>query len=131
MREMRQLLGMFLLTLTLCLSCTDAELCYQPNHPHRADAMFSFDWGSYQEIPDSMLVICNRVVNLWKAAAVVNSQTNIGHFIFNAPRVPAEETPAPPTEGEETDTPTEGGETDTPAEGEETEIGRASCRERV
>ena len=114
MREMRQLLGMFLLTLTLCLSCTDAELCYQPNHPHRADAKFSFDWGSYQEIPDSMLVICNRVVNLWKAAAVVNSQTNIGHFIFNAPRVPAEETPAPPTEGEETDTPTEGGETDTP-----------------
>ena len=106
MREMRQLLGMFLLTLTLCLSCTDAELCYQPNHPHRADAKFSFDWGSYQEIPDSMLVICNRVVNLWKAAAVVNSQTNIGHFIFNAPRVPAEETPAPPTEGEETDTPT-------------------------
>ena len=114
MREMRQLLGMFLLTLTLCLSCTDAELCYQPNHPHRADAKFSFDWGSYQEIPDSMLVICNRVVNLWKAAAVVNSQTNIGHFIFNAPRVPAEETPAPPTEGEETDTPTEGEETDTP-----------------
>ena len=106
MREMRQLLGMFLLMLTLCLSCTDAELCYQPNHPHRADAKFSFDWGSYQEIPDSMLVICNRVVNLWKAAAVVNSQTNIGHFIFNAPRVPAEETPAPPTEGEETDTPT-------------------------
>ena len=105
MREMRQLLCMFLLTLTLCLSCTDAELCYQPNHPHRADAKFSFDWGSYQEIPDSMLVICNRVVNLWKAAAVVNSQTNIGHFIFNAPRVPAEETPAPPTEGEETDTP--------------------------
>ena len=115
MREMRQLLGMFLLMLTLCLSCTDAELCYQPNHPHRADAKFSFDWGSYQEIPDSMLVICNRVVNLWKAAAVVNSQTNIGHFIFNAPRVPAEETPAPPTEGEETDTPTEGEETDTPA----------------
>ena len=115
MREMRQLLGMFLLTLTLCLSCTDAELCYQPNHPHRADAKFSFDWGSYQEIPDSMLVICNRVVNLWKAAAVVNSQTNIGHFIFNAPRVPAEETPAPPTEGGETDTPTEGEETDTPA----------------
>ena len=115
MREMRQLLGMFLLTLTLCLSCTDAELCYQPNHPHRADAKFSFDWGSYQEIPDSMLVICNRVVNLWKAAAVVNSQTNIGHFIFNAPRVPAEETPVPPTEGEETDTPTEGEETDTPA----------------
>ena len=106
---------MFLLTLTLCLSCTDAELCYQPNHPHRADAKFSFDWGSYQEIPDSMLVICNRVVNLWKAAAVVNSQTNIGHFIFNAPRVPAEETPAPPTEGEETDTPTEGEETDTPS----------------
>lgn len=121
MREMRQLLGMFLLTLTLCLSCTDAELCYQPNHPHRADAKFSFDWGSYQEIPDSMLVICNRVVNLWKAAAVVNSQTNIGHFIFNAPRVPASETPAPPTEGEETDTPTEGEETDTPAEGEETD----------
>ena len=115
MREMRKLLGMFLLMLTLCLSCTDAELCYQPNHPHRADATFSFDWGSYQEIPDSMLVICNRVVNLWKAAAVVNSQTNIGHFIFNAPRVPAEETPAPPTEGEETDTPTEGEETDTPA----------------
>lgn len=115
MREMRQLLGMFLLTLTLCLSCTDAELCYQPNHPHRADAKFSFDWGSYQEIPDSMLVICNRVVNLWKAAAVVNSQTNIGHFIFNAPRVPAEETPDTPTEGEETDTPTEGEETDTPA----------------
>ena len=105
MREMRQLLGMFLLTLTLCLSCTDAELCYQPNHPHRADAKFSFDWGSYQEIPDSMLVICNRVVNLWKAAAVVNSQTNIGHFIFHAPRVPAEKTPPPPTEGEETDTP--------------------------
>ena len=121
MREMRQLLGMFLLTLTLCLSCTDAELCYQPNHPHRADAKFSFDWGSYQEIPDSMLVICNRVVNLWKAAAVVNSQTNIGHFIFNAPRVPAEETPAPPTEGEETDTPTEGEETDTPTEGGETD----------
>ncbi len=121
MREMRQLLGMFLLMLTLCLSCTDAELCYQPNHPHRADAKFSFDWGSYQEIPDSMLVICNRVVNLWKAAAVVNSQTNIGHFIFNAPRVPAEETPAPPTEGEETDTPTEGEETDTPTEGEETD----------
>ena len=121
MREMRQLLGMFLLMLTLCLSCTDAELCYQPNHPHRADAKFSFDWGSYQEIPDSMLVICNRVVNLWKAAAVVNSQTNIGHFIFNAPRVPAEETPAPPTEGEETDTPAEGEETDTPTEGEETD----------
>ena len=121
MREMRQLLGMFLLMLTLCLSCTDAELCYQPNHPHRADAKFSFDWGSYQEIPDSMLVICNRVVNLWKAAAVVNSQTNIGHFIFNAPRVPAEETPAPPTEGEETDTPAEGEETDTPTEDEETD----------
>ena len=121
MREMRQLLGMFLLTLTLCLSCTDAELCYQPNHPHRADAKFSFDWGSYQEIPHSMMVICNRVVNLWKAAAVVNSQTNIGHFIFNAPRVPAEETPAPPTEGEETDTPTEGEETDTPTEGGETD----------
>lgn len=114
MREMRQLLGMFLLTLTLCLSCTDAELCYQPNHPHRADAKFSFDWGSYQEIPDSMLVICNRVVNLWKAAAVVNSQTNIGHFIFNAPRVPAEETPAPPTEGEETDTPTTRAATSSP-----------------
>lgn len=121
MREMRQLLGMFLLMLTLCLSCTDAELCYQPNHPHRADAKFSFDWGSYQEIPDSMLVICNRVVNLWKAAAVVNSQTNIGHFIFNAPRVPAEETPAPPTEGGETDTPTEGEETDTPTESGETD----------
>ena len=128
MREMRQLLGMFLLTLTLCLSCTDAELCYQPNHPHRADAKFSFDWGSYQEIPDSMMVICNRVVNLWKAAAVVNSQTNIGHFIFNAPRVPAEETPAPPSEGEETDTPTEGEETDTPTEGEETDTPAPATR---
>ena len=131
MREMRQLLGMFLLMLTLCLSCTDAELCYQPNHPHRADAKFSFDWGSYQEIPDSMLVICNRVVNLWKAAAVVNSQTNIGHFIFNAPRVPAEETPAPPTEGEETDTPTEGEETDTPAEGDETDTPAPATRAAI
>ena len=131
MREMRQLLGMFLLTLTLCLSCTDAELCYQPNHPHRADAKFSFDWGSYQEIPDSMLVICNRVVNLWKAAAVVNSQTNIGHFIFNAPRVPAEETPAPPTEGEETDTPTEGGEPDTPTEGAETDTPAPATRAAI
>ena len=132
MREMRQLLGMFLLTLTLCLSCTDAELCYQPNHPHRADAKFSFDWGSYQEIPDSMLVICNRVVNLWKAAAVVNSQTNIGHFIFNAPRVPAEETPAPPTEGEETPAPpTEGEETETPTEGEETDTPAPATRAAI
>ena len=76
------LLGVGALMCTVPVGCTDAELCYEQEHPHRGYVQFSFDFGDTGlEKADSMQVICNRVVGLWKTAVAVSSTTGEGHFV--------------------------------------------------
>lgn len=71
------------ITLHCLVGCTDVELCNITQHPHAAPVSFSFNWGGKKDIPDSMYVIANRVINTRKYSMVVSSKTNGGHFVYN------------------------------------------------
>lgn len=65
---------------------TDVELCNEAEHPHRANLAYSFKWDSKRTFtPDSMTVLANRVVNMWKTGMSANSFNGGGTYIFNAP----------------------------------------------
>ena len=64
----------------------DVELCDEPEHPHRARLVYSFNWDKENTFtPDSMTVLSNRVVNMWKSGMSVNSLNGGGTYIFNPP----------------------------------------------
>jgi len=75
-----------LMLLSLCACKTDVELCDEPEHPHRARLVYNFNWDDNKDYtPDSMTVLANRVINMWKSAMSVNSTNGGGTYIFNAP----------------------------------------------
>lgn len=76
-----QLIAYFVFT----VSCTEVDLCLQGEHPHRASVMYKFNWSGYDYQPDSMLVLANRVINMWKGSMAVNSLDGKGRYLFNAP----------------------------------------------
>lgn len=72
-----------------CGACTDAELCYDIEHPHRANVKFTFNWEKYEtnasQIPDSMFIIADRVFNSWKCGLKVDPETGQGRYLINGP----------------------------------------------
>lgn len=82
---MKKLLSLIVISTVLAFTaCTDAELCYQAEHPHTAGVTFVFDWQDQQERPDTMGVIAYRIVNNWKRFMAVNSTTSTGHYVDTA-----------------------------------------------
>lgn len=54
-------------------ACSEVDIC-ESQHPHKANAQFTFDFGKYEEEkPDTMGVLAYRVVNQLKYLARVNS----------------------------------------------------------
>lgn len=57
----------FLLAGSLMAACTEVELCYVENHPHRTLLDFRYHWDEYAEDrTDSMKVVAVRPVNLFR-----------------------------------------------------------------
>lgn len=102
---MRHLKTLFLLVAAAAVvltSCTDTELCYEADHPHRAGVKFSFDLSDYTVQPDTMMIICNRIINSWRSAIDVAAADGKGHFIYNAPQFPSDDTTGGDTTGDDT-----------------------------
>lgn len=86
MSKLRIVFTFRLLVMACCMftvSCTDVDLCLETVHPHRASVAYRFNWASYNYHPDSMLVLANRVVNMWKGAMCVNSTDGTGVYLYN------------------------------------------------
>jgi len=66
-----------ILTVAVMHSCTEVELCENPDHPHHAKLAFKFNWdgvtpdGRNPRDVDSMMVIANRIINSWRAGFLV------------------------------------------------------------
>ena len=84
----------FIITACLCGACTDAELCYDIEHPHKGNARFAFNWstGNSQgnNVPDSMFVIADRIFNSWKCGLKADSKTGEGRYLINEPETKVE-----------------------------------------
>ena len=78
-----------------CGACTDAELCYDIEHPHNGNARFAFNWSAEnsqgKNIPDSMFVIADRIFNSWKCGLKTDSKTGEGRYLINGPEATEEE----------------------------------------
>ncbi|MBP3789957.1 MAG: hypothetical protein J6I52_10115 [Prevotella sp.] len=79
-------IGCLAALLMVCACQIDVDLCNEAEHPHGARLIYSFDWDkSNAFVPDSMTVLANRVVNMWKSGMSVNSSNGGGTYLFNAP----------------------------------------------
>ncbi len=86
-------LTVMLLVVAICTSCntTEVEICYDETHPHLALVDLQYSWDEEflkkNDTPDSMLVICHRVVNTWFCGyhSSTLSSDNKGEYIFNKP----------------------------------------------
>lgn len=66
-----------------CLvACTEAELCTDTEHPHRTEIKLEYRWENNASKPDSMYVIANRVINLWKSSMIANADDGRGRYII-------------------------------------------------
>lgn len=74
-----------LLALPMLWACTDVDLCNEGEHPHRAT--ITYEYANANVLPDTMIVLANRVLNLWKSTMKVKSTTGTGHYMTNAPSV--------------------------------------------
>ncbi len=80
-----------------CGACTDADLCYDVEHPHRTGLKVTFSWDETATAPDSMFIIADRVFNSWKCGFKVDTETGHGEYLFNGPK---ENVPAPPSDSD-------------------------------
>ena len=70
--------------LSVVVACNpDVELCGISQHPHRAQIAFDFDWSGVNNVPDSMYIIANRVINTKRYSIAINSKNHEGYFVFN------------------------------------------------
>lgn len=76
-------LALFTASVITTVSCTDADLCYDVEHPHRTDVRVAFNWDGTATPPDSMFIIADRVFNSWKCGFKVDSETGYGNYLFN------------------------------------------------
>src|SRR5574344_2102636 len=96
-----------LTSIIMLVSCNpDVELCREDTHPHLGSITYQYDWTNASHTPDSMYIIANRVINLWKCSMVVNSGNGIGRYLFNAPAGTAVATPTDTTTADTTSTDT-------------------------
>ena len=72
-----------LMALPMLWACTDVDLCNEGEHPHRAGVFYEFQ--NAKTLPDSMMVLANRVLNLWKGTMKVKTSTGTGYYVANAP----------------------------------------------
>ena len=105
----RLLLMLTLFCLLLATSCTEVELCDEPDHPHRTGVKFNFDWTNARnskvthEEPDSMFIIAKRIIGTWKCEVEVSSQNGEGWYVWNAPKRKAPEPTIPEEDQDEND----------------------------
>ena len=70
--------------LAIIVACNpDVQLCGLNEHPHKSQVAIDFDWSGVNNVPDSMFVIANRVINTTRYSIAVNSKNHEGCFIFN------------------------------------------------
>lgn len=94
---MKRFTSLFLFScLLLVIACqTDVELCDRDEHPHTVGVSFKYDWGGTKaSIPNNMLVIANRIVNMKKTPISVNSYNGKGYFVAPNPAGTPAFTPA-------------------------------------
>lgn len=116
-KEMARMAACAIAAQAFAACSTEVELCEENLHPHYASVKYDYDWQSNTQKPDSMYVIAYRVINYWKSAVVVDTETKFGHYLFNAPPLIEEDGGEEPLPD---DTPAEDGDgtlpDDTPAE---------------
>ena len=98
---MKRLTWFLLLTALLVTACTEVELCYEAEHPHRTGVTFTYSWDADADAdqPDTMAIAAIRVYNLWKCGIYVNTEHGDGFYFHNAPQtVPSWEIPEPEPE---------------------------------
>lgn len=70
--------------LAIIVACNpDVQLCGLNEHPHKSQVAIDFDWSGVNNVPDSMFVIANRVINSKRYSIAVASRSHEGYFIFN------------------------------------------------
>lgn len=117
-----RLFAVFILPVMLLAACSEVELCPQTDHPHTAYVTFDFAWDTSIRQPDTMAVVAYRVVNDWKQAFSISSETKKGYYMQRPEATRAGETDGTDTttdgttteETDGTDTETDGTETDNP-----------------
>ncbi len=90
-RSLLEILGVFLVM--SCVSCeTDPGLCDESVHPHRATMVVKMVWDEkYENRPDTMYFLANRIFNSWKCGMVVSAESDssdnivTGRYLFNPP----------------------------------------------
>ena len=82
MKKYRILLAA-LMALPMLWACTDVDLCNEGEHPHRGSVFFEYQ--NAKMLPDSMVVLANRILNLWKGTMKVKTSTGKGYYVANAP----------------------------------------------
>ena len=82
MKKYRILLAA-LMVLPMLWACTDVDLCNEGEHPHRGSVYYQYQ--NPKMLPDSMMVLANRVINLWKGTMKVKTTTGKGYYVANAP----------------------------------------------
>lgn len=132
--------ALIMVSVTVFAACSvDVDLCDSSVHPHEGRVRYRYDWGDYRNqymangvpgklLPDSMYIMATRVVNHYKTAMVVGSNStgggNRGYFVFNPPAYkPISTTPDPDNQPAEGGDDEQGGETgngDNPAGGQDT-----------
>ena len=77
--------AVFVVLLTFASCSTDADLCYEQEHPHKSGTYFDYNWSHANEdsmvIPDSMFVLGERIVSSWKGAVKVGTEEQTGKWL--------------------------------------------------
>lgn len=86
------MLNRYVCTLTCCLvllwvftGCTENDLV--TDTPKGGEVRFTYDWGSYGNLPDSMAIMAVRVVNHYKRGMMMQTTGDplLGHYFYNPP----------------------------------------------
>lgn len=65
-------------------SCTDVDLHEETLNSHRTGVTYKFDMKNIStNVPDTMCVIANRVLDLWKSSMKVSSKNGKGSYLYN------------------------------------------------
>lgn len=87
-------LSLLIISAITTASCSDADLCYDVEHPHRTGLKVMFNWDETTTPPDSMFIIADRVFNSWKCGLKVDTETGYGKYLFNGPKENTPDTPS-------------------------------------
>lgn len=85
MKHIHIVFSFLTIAIILCSCNPDVELCREEVHPHLGGISYQYNWTNAVHTPDSMYVIANRVINLWKSSMVVNAHNGTGRYMYNAP----------------------------------------------